>query len=123
MTREELMNLKIDQYKIYNLRNREKKIMTFEQSFRDLWHNTKWYNIYVAESPRMKAVTVDIQNVFEGTMRENFPKFSKRHIFIDLRSSSDPKKENSDSNMPRHNIIKLLKTKDKDKFSKVAREK
>lgn len=47
----------------------------------------------------------------------NVPKFSKRHTFIDLRSSS-----NSNRNMPRPIIIAWPKTKDKEKFLKAASE-
>lgn len=42
---------------IENIQAKEQreKIMKFEQSFRDSWDHTKWYNICVFGSPRMKT--------------------------------------------------------------------
>ena len=57
-------------------------------------------------------------------MKENFPNLAKKIDFQEVQESQRvPKKLDPRRNTPRHIIITLLKTKDKERILKAAREK
>ena len=62
----------------------------------------------------------EIENLFEKTMKENFPNLAKEIDFQEAQRV--PKKLDSKRNTPRHIIIKLPKIKDKERILKAARE-
>ena len=54
-----------------------------------------------------------IQNLFEQTMKENFPNLAKQIDFQEVKGAQTvPKKLDPRRNTPRHNIIKLPKIKE-----------
>ena len=66
----------------------------------------------------------DFENLFEKTMKENFPNLAKKIDFQEVQKTQKvPKKLDPRSNTPTHIIIKLPKIKDKKRILKAAREK
>ena len=66
----------------------------------------------------------EIENLFEKTMKENFPKLTKEIDFQEVQEVQRvPKKLYSRKHTPRHIIIILPKIKDKERILKAAREK
>ena len=66
----------------------------------------------------------EIENLFEQTMKENFPNLAKEIDFQEVKEAQRvPKKLDPKRNTPRHIIIKLPKIKDKERILKEAREK
>ena len=66
----------------------------------------------------------ETENAFENIMKENFPSLAKEIDFQEVQEVQRvPKKLDPGRNTPRHIIIKLPKSKDKERTLKVAREK
>ena len=66
----------------------------------------------------------EMENLFEKIMRENFPNLAKEIDFQQVQESQRvPKKLDPRKHTPRHIIITLLETKDKERILKAAREK
>ena len=66
----------------------------------------------------------EIENLFEQTMKENFPNLSKEIDFLEVQEAQRvPKKLDPKRNTPKHIIIKLPKIKDKERILKEARGK
>lgn len=95
----------------------EKKIKN-EKNMTEVWENFKWYNIYVAGVPEGATGT---GKIFEDTMAMNFlnlvktvnPKIQE----VQQTSSSINLKKTT----PRHIIIKILKSGDKENIPRAAR--
>ena len=65
----------------------------------------------------------EIENLFENTMKENFPNLVKE-IDIQVRKAHRvPNKMDTKRTTPRHIIIKMPKVKDKERILKAAKEK
>ena len=66
----------------------------------------------------------EIEKLFEQIIKENFPNLAKEIDFQEVQESQRvPKKLDPRRNTPRHIIITLLKTKDKERILKAARGK
>ena len=66
----------------------------------------------------------EIENLFEQIMRDNFPNLTKEIDFQEVQEAQRvPKKLDPRRNTPRHIIIPLHKTKDKERILEAAREK
>ena len=69
------------------------------------------------------SVAEEIENLFEKTMKENFPNLGKK-IDIQIQEAQRvPNKLDPKRTTPRHIIIKMPKVKDKERILKAAREK
>ena len=65
-----------------------------------------------------------MENLFEQTMKENFPNLAKETDFQEVQEAQRvPMKLDPRRNTPRHMVIKLPKIKDKERVLKAAREK
>ena len=65
-----------------------------------------------------------IENLFEQIMKENFPHLAKERDFQEVQEAHRvPKKLDPRRNTPRHIIITLPNTKDKERILEAAREK
>ena len=65
----------------------------------------------------------EIENLFEQILKENVPNLAKEIDFQEVQEAQRvPKKLDQRRNTPRHFIIKLQKTKDKERILKAARE-
>ena len=63
----------------------------------------------------------EMENLFEKIMKENFPSLAKEIDFQEVQRV--PKKLDPRRNTPRHIIITLPKTKQKERILEAAREK
>ena len=64
----------------------------------------------------------EIENLFEKSMKENFPNLAKEIDFQEVQESQRvPKKLDPKKHTPKHIIITLLKIKDKGRILKAAR--
>lgn len=61
--------------------------------------------------------------MYEETMAKNPAKFVKRHNPTDTKSPRNPKQDKPKEYMPRHIIIKLMKSKEEKATFKATREK
>ena len=101
----------------------KKKIQKNEESLRNLWDNLKCSNIWIIGVPEGEEEQ-EIENLFEQIMKENFPNLAKEIDFQEVQETQKvPKKLGPRRNTPRHIIIKLLKSKYKERILKAAREK
>ena len=74
--------------------------------------------------PEEEEEEQDIEKLFEKIMKENFPNLAEEIHFQEVQEAQRvPKKLDPRKHMPRHIIITLPKTKDKEKISRAAKEK
>ena len=78
-------------------------------------------NIQIVGVPEGEEEEQEIENLFENIMKENFPNLAKETDFQEVQKV--PKKLDTRKHTPRHIIITLPKTKDKESILKAAREK
>ena len=93
-----------------------------EDSLRDLWDNIKCTNIRiigVSEEEQKKGY----EKIFKEIIVENFPNMEKEIVNQVQEAQRIPYRINPRRNMPRHILIKLTKTKHKERILKAAREK
>ena len=102
--------------------NKVKRNNRTEDSLRDIWYNIKFTNIQiirVIEEVKKKGY----EKIFEEIIVENFPNIEKEIVSQVQEAQRVPYKINLRRNMPRHILIKLTKTKHKERILKAAREK
>ena len=93
-----------------------------ENSLRDLRDNIKCTNtqiIGVPEEEKRKGY----EKIFEAIIVENFPNMEKEIVNQVQEAQRIPYRINPRRNMPRHILIKLTKTKHKERILKAVREK
>ena len=93
-----------------------------EDSLRDLWDRIKRTNsriIGVSEEEKKKKV---YEKIFEDILVENFPNMEKEIVKQVQEAQRAPHRINPRRNIPRHILIKLIKTKHKE-ILKAAKEK
>ena len=98
--------------------NKVKRMKRTEDSFRDLWDNIKCTSfriIGVPEDEKKKGY----EKIFEEIIVENFPNLEKEIVNQVQESQRVPYRINP----RRHIVIKLTKTKHKERILKAAREK
>ena len=100
----------------------EKRIQKTEDGVSSLWDNFKQFNIHFMGVPEEEKEQ-EIGNVFEKTMKENFPNLVKEIDMQVQEAQRIPKKMDAKRPTPRHIIIKMPKVKDKERLLKAAREK
>ena len=95
-----------------------------EERLRNLQDNFKCSNVQIIGVPEEEEEEQDIENLFEQTMKENFPNLAKEIVFQEVQEAQRvPKKLDPRKNTPRHTIITLPKIKDKERILEAAREK
>ena len=73
--------------------------------------------------PRRRREKETYGKIFEEIIVENFPNMEKETINQVQEAQRVPYRKNPRRNMPRHILIKLIKTKHKERILKAAREK
>ena len=101
--------------------NKVKRMKRTEDSLRDLWDNIKHTNIRIIEVPEEEEKKSVWEN-FKEIIVENFPNMEKEIVNQVQEAQRVPYRINPRRNMPRHIIIKLTKTKHKERILKAARE-
>ena len=94
-----------------------------EDSLRDLWDNIKCSNILIIGIPEDEEKKKGYGKIFEEIIVENFPNMEKEIVNQIQETQRVPYKINPRRNMPRHILIKLTKTKYKERILKAARGK
>ena len=103
--------------------NKVKRMKRTEDSFRDLWDNIKCTNIRIIGVPEEEKKKKGYEKISEETISENFPNMAKEIVNQIQEARRVPYKINPRRNMPRHILIKLTKTKHKERILKATREK
>ena len=102
--------------------NKVKRMKRAEDSLRDLWDHMKHTNIQIIGVPEEEKKK-GYKKIFKEIVVENFPNMEKEIVNQVQEAQRIPYRINSRGNMPRHILIKLIKTKHKERILKAAREK
>ena len=101
-----------------------KTMQRTEDSLRDLWDNIRLTNILIIVVPEEEEKKKGYEKFFEEITAENFPNMEKEIVNQVQEAQSAPYRINPPRrNTPRHILIKLTKTKHKERILKAAREK
>ena len=101
----------------------EKRIQKNTSVLRSLWVISKCTNIWIIGVPEGEEGEQEIKNLFQKTMKENFPKLVKEIDIQVQEAQRVPNKLDPKRATPRHIIIKMPEVKDKERILKAAREK
>ena len=94
-----------------------------EDSLRDLCNNIKCTNIQIIGFPEEEEKNKGYEKIFEEIIVENFPNMEKEIVNQIQKVQRVPYRINLRRNMSRLILIKLTKTKHKERILKAAREK
>ena len=94
-----------------------------EDSLRDLWDHIKSTNIRIIGVPEEEEKKKGYEKIFEEIIVENFPNMEKEIVNQVQEAQRLLYRINPRRNTPRHILIKLTKTKHKERILKAAREK
>ena len=103
--------------------NKVKRMKRIEESVMDLWENIKCTNIRIIGVPEEEEEKKGYEKIFEEIIVENFPNTEKEIVNQVQEAQRVPYRINPRGNSPRHILIKLTKTKDKERILKAAMEK
>jgi len=103
--------------------NKVKRMKRTEDSLRDLWDNIKHTNIRIIGITEEEEKKKGYEKIFEEIIVENFPNMEKEIVNQVQEAQRVPYRINPRRNTPRHILIKLTKTKHKERILKAAREK
>ena len=101
---------------------KEKRMKRTEDSLRDLWDNIKYTNIQIIGVPEEEEEKKGYKKTFKEIIVENFTNMEKEIVNRVQEAQRVPYRINSRRNIPRHTLIKLTKTKHKERILKAARE-
>ena len=94
-----------------------------EDRLRDLWEYIKCTNIQIIRAPEEEQKKKGYEKIFEDVIVENFPNIEKEIVNQVQEAQRVPYRINPRRNTPRHILIKLTKTKHKERMLKSTREK
>ena len=94
-----------------------------EDSLRDLWDNIKCTNIQIIGVQEEEEKKKGYEKIFEEIIVENFPNMKKEIVKQVQEAQRVPYRRHPRRNTPRHILIKLTKTKYKERILKAARKK
>ena len=103
--------------------NKVKRMEITEDNLRDLWDNIKCTNIRIIGVPEEEVKKKGYEKIFEDIIVENFPNMEKEIVNQVQEAHRVPYRINPKRNMPRHILIKLTKTKHKDRILKATKKK
>ena len=91
-----------------------------EDSLRDLWNNIKRTIIRIIEVPEEEEKKKGNEKIVEETIVEIFPNMEKEIVNQVQEAQRVPYRIDPRRNTPRHILIKLTKTKHKERILKAA---
>ena len=97
-----------------------KRIKRTEDSLRDLWDHNKHTNIQITGVSEEEEKKKGFEKIFEEIIAKNFPNMEKEIVNQVQEAQSVPYRINLRRNMPRHILMKLTKTKHKEKILKAV---
>jgi len=95
-----------------------KGMKRIEESLRDLWDNIRCTNIWIIGVPEEDKNKKGYEKIFEEIVVENFPNMEKEIVNQVQEAQKVPYRINPRRNTPRHVLIKLTKTKHKERILK-----
>ena len=96
--------------------NKVKRMKRTEDSLRDLWDNIKHTNIQIIGVPEEEEKKKGYEKIFEKIIVDNFPNIENDIVNKVQETQRLPYRINPRRNMPRHILIKLIKTKHKERI-------
>ena len=93
-----------------------------EDSLRDLWDNIKSTNIRIIGVPEEQKKKKGYEKIFEEIIVENLTNMEKEIVNQVQKVQRVPYRINPRRKTPRHILIKLTKTRHKERILKAARE-
>ena len=105
------------------VQNKVKRMTRPEYSLRNLWDNIKHTNIQIIGVPEKEEKNKGYEKIFEEIIVENLPNMGKEIVYQVQEAQRVPYRINPRRNMPRHILIKLTKTKHKERVLKAAGKK
>ena len=103
---------------------KKQEFKKMRRGFGNLQDIFKHSNILIIGVPEGEEEEQEIENLFEQIMKENFPNLAKEIDFQEVQEAQRlPKKSDTRRNTPRHIIITLPKSKDKETILKATKEK
>ena len=103
--------------------NKVKRMKRAEENLRDLWDHIKYTNIRITGVPGEEEKKKGYEKIFEEIIVENFPNMEKEIVDQVQEAQRVTYRINPRRNMPRHILIKLTKTKHKERILKAASKK
>ena len=107
------------EYKIVEItseeQNKIKRMKRAEDSLRDLWYHIKCTNIQIIEVSEKEEKKKRYEKVFKEIIVENFPNIEKKIVNQIQKVKRVPYKMNLRINTPRWILIKLIKTRHKER--------
>ena len=100
--------------------NKVKRMERTEESLRDLWDKIKHTNIWIIGIPEEEEKKKGYEKTFEEIIFENFPNVEKEIVNQVQEALRVQYKVNPRRNTLRHILIKLAKTKHKERILKAA---
>ena len=101
--------------------NKVKRMKRTEDSLRNIWENIKCTNIQIIGVPEEEEKKKGYEKNFEGIIVENFPSMEKEIVNQVQEAQRVLFRINSRRNTLRYILIKLKKTKHKERILKAAR--
>ena len=102
---------------------KEERMKRTGDSLRDLWDNIKSTNTRIIGVPEEEEKKKRYEKIFEEIIVEHFSNMEKEIVNQVHEAQRVPYRINPRRNTPRHIVIKLTKTKHKERILKAAREK
>ena len=102
--------------------NKVKIMKRTEDNLRDLWDTVKCTDIWIIGVPEKEENKKGCEKIFEEIIVENFPNMEKEIVDQVQEAQRVPYRINPRRNTPRHILIKLTKTKHKERILKAAKE-
>ena len=100
-----------------------KRMKRTEECLRDLWDNIKHTNIWIIGVQEEEEKKKGYGKIFEEIIVEDFPNVEKEIVDQVQEAQRVPYRINPRRNTPRQILMKLTKTKHKERILKAAREK
>ena len=115
------LNQKNESVRTSKEQNKVKRMKRAEDSLRDFWSNIRCTNIEIIGVPEEKEKKKGYEKIFEEIIVGNFPNMGKEIVNQVQEEQRVPYRINPKRNMPRHILIKLTKTKHKERILKQQR--
>ena len=96
--------------------NEVERMKRAEDSLKDLWDHIKCTNIRIIGILEEEEKKKGYEKIFEEIIVENFPNMEKEIVNEVQEAQRVPYRINPRRNMPRHILIKLTKTKQKERY-------
>ena len=103
--------------------NKVKRMKRTEDNLRDLWDNIKYTNIQIIGVPKEQEKKKGYEKIFEDIIVENSPNMEKEIVSQVQEAQRVPYKISPRKNTPTHILIKVTKTKHKERILKASKEK